>query len=134
MSTVKTRTKGISLGPKEFDRVVKRAIGKIPAEIRDHLENVLISVRPEPSPEILAEMGLPPDYPLLGVYQGASLMERSAVMPPLFPDTIFIFQKPLEEMCQTVEELEDEIEITVVHEIAHFIGLSDAELADLGYE
>ncbi len=125
--------RGISLSPKEFDRIVKQAIQKIPAEMRDHLENVLISVRPKPSPELLADMGLPPDYPLLGVYHGAPLMERSAVVPPLFPDTIFIFQEPLEAMCRTIEELEDEIEITVVHEIAHYIGLTEEELADLGY-
>ncbi len=123
------------LSRKEFDKVVARAIRRIPKEIRDHLENVLISVRQSPDPDMLEEMGLPGDYPLLGVYQGASLMERSSFsMPPLYPDSILIFQRPLEEMCGTVEELEEQIEITVVHEIAHYIGMTEEELTDLGYD
>ena len=52
----------------------------------------------------------------------------------LYPDTIYIFKGPLEEMCASLEELEEEIEITVVHEIAHFIGISEERLAELGYE
>jgi len=125
----------MKLSRKDFDKVVARAIRRIPKEIRDHLENILISVLENPSPEMLEEMGLPEDYPLLGVYQGASLMERSTFsMPPLYPDSILIFQRPLEEMCRTIEELEEQIEITVVHEIAHYIGMTEEELIDLGYE
>ena len=125
----------MKLSRKEFDKVVARAIRRIPKEIRAHLENILISVRQEPSPDMLEDMGLPADYPLLGVYQGASLMERSTFsMPPLYPDSILIFQGPLEEMCRTVEELEEQIEITVVHEIAHYIGMTEEELIALGYE
>lgn len=125
----------MKLSRKEFDRVVERAIRKIPKDIRNHLDNILISVREAPSPNMLREMDLPPDYPLLGIYQGASLMERSTFsMPPLYPDCILIFQKPLEEMCRTVEELEEQIEITVVHEVAHFIGMTEEDLYELGYE
>ena len=83
---------------------------------------------------LLADMGLPPDEPLLGVYQGVSLMERSESEPPLFPDTIVLFQGPLAEMCDTIQELEREIEITVAHEIAHFVGISEERLWELGYE
>jgi predicted Zn-dependent protease with MMP-like domain len=61
-------------------------------------------------------------------------MERSFAAPPLFPDTIFLFQEPLEEMCESLEDLEEQIEITVVHEIAHFFGISEERLAELGYE
>ncbi len=52
---------------------------------------------------------------------------------PLYPDTIFIFQEPLEQMCETRKELEREIEITVVHEVAHFLGIEEERLAELGY-
>ncbi len=124
----------MKLRRKDFDKAVQRAIRRIPHEIRQHLDNVLISVQESPSPEILEAMGLPPDEPLLGLYQGASLLERSAVYPPLYPDTIFIFQKPLEEMCETIGELEEQIEITVVHEVAHFIGIDEERLIELGYE
>jgi predicted Zn-dependent protease with MMP-like domain len=123
----------MKLNQKEFDRAVKRAINRIPEEIREHLENVVITVRRRPSREMLDDLGMTPDNPPLGLYQGASLMDRSVFAPPLYPDTIFIFQEPLEQMCNTPEELEREIEITVVHEIAHFLGIDDDRLAELGY-
>lgn len=124
----------MKLRPRQFDRIVERSIQNIPDELRKYLENVMISVQKRPSPELLAEMGLPPDEPLLGIYYGVSLMERSAVDPPLYPDTIFLFQEHLEEICETAEELEEEIEVTVVHEIAHFFGISEEKLAELGYQ
>lgn len=119
---------------REFDRVVQRAILRIPEEIRKHLKNIIITVQDRPSPELLREMGYGPDETLLGLYYGTSLLERSMNEPPLYPDTIFLFQEPLEEACETVEELEEEIEITVVHEIAHYLGIDEERLAELGYE
>ena len=125
----------IRLSADEFDEIASRAVDRIPEELRAYLENVVISVQPEPSPEILEEMGMDPEEDtLLGLYQGVALTERSATDPPLYPDTIFIFQGPLEEMCDTIEEIEEEIEITVVHEIAHHFGIDEDRLAELGYD
>ena len=123
----------MKLSNKEFDHVVKQAIARIPEEIRQHLDNILISVQQRPSPDMLEELGYPPDESLLGVYWGVPLNERSVAEPPLYPDTIYIFKEPLEEMCEDHEELEEEIEITVVHEVAHFLGMSEERLAELGY-
>ncbi len=122
------------LSPKEFDRAVERAVARLPAEIHDRLENILISVQRRPSRRVLAEMGMSPEDAPLGLYVGTSLQERSATLPPLYPDTIVIFQEPLERLCTTMAELEDQIEITVVHEVAHFFGISEERLAELGYE
>lgn len=124
----------MKLSRKEFDRIVKRAIRRIPEEIRSHLNNILISVQRRPSPELLKDLGIPPDETLFGVFEGTPLAERSITEPPLFPDTIVLFEAPLLEACATIQELEDEIEITVVHEVAHFFGFSEADLAGLGYE
>ncbi|RJQ50254.1 MAG: metallopeptidase family protein [Desulfobacteraceae bacterium] len=123
----------MNVSRKEFDRIVMRAIRRIPEEIRNHLDNLLISVQKRPSPELLEEMGIPADETLFGVFQGTPLVERSVMDRPLFPDTIFLFQEPLLEACANVEELEKEIEITVVHELAHFLGFSEEDLAELGY-
>jgi len=123
----------MNLNRKEFDRIVKRAVGRIPEEIRSHLNNILISVRRRPSPELLEEMGLAPDETLFGIFEGTPLVERSVTEPPLYPDTIILFEEPLLEVCGSLEELENEIEITVVHEVAHFLGFSEADLARLGY-
>jgi predicted Zn-dependent protease with MMP-like domain len=121
------------LSEKNFDTIVKKAIRSIPEEIQQYLDNIVISVKKRPSNNMLQEMGLPPEEQLLGVYDGVSLMDRSVTSPPLFPDSIILFQEPLEEMCETVEELEEEIEITVVHEVAHFVGISEERLEELGY-
>jgi predicted Zn-dependent protease with MMP-like domain len=122
------------LNQKEFDRAVRRAYDRIPEEIRERMENVALVVKKRPARELLEEMGYPPDEPLLGLYEGAALAEHSFFeLPPLHPDTIFIFQEPLEEMCDSLAELEREIEITVVHEVAHFLGISEERLEELGY-
>jgi predicted Zn-dependent protease with MMP-like domain len=124
----------MKLERKEFDKIVARSIRRIPHGIRAYLQNVLISVQNRPSHKLLKELGMRPDETLLGVYQGVSLMGRSALDPPLYPDTIILFQEPLEEACDTFVELEEQIEITVVHEIAHFVRISEESLTELGYE
>lgn len=116
-----------------FDRIVERAIRRIPEEIRAHLNNMSISVQDRPSKGLLEEMGMRPDDLLLGVYEGTPLSERTLFEPPLYPDVIFLFQEDLEEVCETLEEIEREIEITVVHEVAHFLGMDEERLAELGY-
>jgi len=123
----------MKLSQEEFDRIVKKSIKRIPREIRRHLENILIAVQKRPSRALLQEMGLFPHETLLGIYRGVSLEKRSVTSPPLYPDTIFLFQEPLEEMCDTIEEMEKQIEKTVVHEIAHYFGISEERLAELGY-
>lgn len=124
----------MKLSNHEFDRIVRQAIRRIPEEIRRHLDNILITVQKRPAPDMLEEMGYPPDEPLLGVYWGVPLNERSIAEPPLYPDTIYIFKEPLEEMCADRAELEEEIEITVAHEVAHYLGMSEERLAELGYD
>ncbi|MDR2018397.1 MAG: metallopeptidase family protein [Syntrophobacterales bacterium] len=125
----------MKLSDKEFDRFVEKAIERIPPEIREHLDNMLITVLPKPSRIMLREAETPPGEILLGLFRGTPLTERCSVTaPPLYPDTIFLFQQSLEEMCKTPEELEEEIEITVVHEVAHFMGISEKRLAELGYD
>lgn len=125
--------KRIRLSPKEFHALVEQAVARIPWEIRQHLENMVITVERRPSREMLEEVGVPPGETLLGLYDGVPLPERSVTSPPLYPDTIYLFQEPLEELCATREQLIEEIEITVVHEVAHALGLSDERLEELGY-
>src|SRR6185436_6115413 len=130
-----SRYEAMRLSPEEFDAIATQAIERIPEELREFLENVVISVQKEPSRDLLIEMGMDPEEDtLLGLYQGVALTERSATDPPLYPDTIFIYQEPIEEMCDTVEEIEEEIEITVVHEIAHHFGIDEDRLTELGYD
>jgi predicted Zn-dependent protease with MMP-like domain len=125
--------KRLNFSSAEFDRMVEAAVRRLPAEFRRHLKNLVITVEKRPSPGLLEEMGLPPGETLLGLYQGVPLTERSAVEPPLYPDGIALFQEPLESFCRDRGELEAEIEITLAHEIAHYLGIGEARLEDLGY-
>ena len=124
----------MKLSEEEFDRIVKRALRRVPAEIRQHLKNIVISVRKRPSMKMLREMDIPSGEDIFGIFEGVPLIERSVTSPPLFPDTILLFQEPLEAACETDEEIEEEIEITVVHEVAHFLGMSEERLAELSYD
>jgi predicted Zn-dependent protease with MMP-like domain len=123
----------VKVSQREFDNIVRQAIGRIPSEFRSHLDNLLITVHQRPLPELLERAGLPPDESLLGLYQGTPLRDRSEMAPPLYPDTIILFQEPIQEICHSIEEMKREIETTLVHEVAHFLGFTDEQLAELGY-
>ena len=118
---------------REFEEAVERAIAMIPVVFRDHLGNIAIVVEDQPSRELLAEMDIPPDETLFGVFTGVPLPERSITEPPLYPDEIVIFREPLMGACRSLKELEEEIAITVIHEVAHYMGLSEERLEELGY-
>ncbi len=124
----------MKLNDEEFDGIVRKALERIPPEITQYLENIIISVRKRPSRKMRSEMRLTPDDALFGVFKGVPLIEQSVTSPTLLPDSILLFQEPLEQACTTIEELEEQIEITVVHEIAHFIGMTEERLAELGYD
>jgi predicted Zn-dependent protease with MMP-like domain len=118
---------------RKFEVLVERALGTIPAEIRGRMDNVEIVVEDWPDEGHYATVGLEATETLFGLYEGVPLIERGVVADPLLPDKITIFQGPLEEACDTDDEIAEEIRKTVVHEIAHHFGIDDARLADLGY-
>jgi predicted Zn-dependent protease with MMP-like domain len=118
----------------EIRKEVLRIIGKLPREFREQLRNVEIVVEARPSAELLLEEGLDPRHDTLyGIYQGVPLPERSLLDPPLLPDKITIFAEPLLQDFPDPEDLREEIRLTVLHEIAHYFGMDDDEIEDLGY-
>jgi len=114
---------GYRLTPEEFDAAVEEALDLIPAEFRDAMANVAVLVETVP-PEGEEE--------LLGVYDGVPVTDWGQDWGGGLPDRITLFQGPLERMCQTREELLDEIAVTVVHEVAHHFGIDDDRLHELG--
>ena len=122
------------LSRRQFEQIVAEALKGIPAELRGALDNIEVAVEEWPSPEQLADAGLDDDDLLFGFYHGTPLPERSPMTPYSLPDLITIFQGPLEEACESEDELRDEIRRTVVHEIAHYFGFDEDRLAELGYE
>ena len=106
-----------------FDDHVRAALDELPPHLAAALTNVAVVVEAEN----------PDDPDLFGLYHGVPLPERGdmAGMPP---DTISIYRIPLEESFPNPDELRDEIRITVLHELAHYFGLDEDRLAELGYD
>lgn len=118
----------------EFDHLVQEALRKIPREFRDAMENVEIVVEDWPDPGLMEEVTGDPDEVLYGLFTGTPLPERHFDDWGGPPALIHIYQKPLEEDFPDRKELVREIEITLAHEIAHFMGFDEETLREYGYE
>ena len=115
----------------DFYELVERALEGLPPELSRLLDNVAIVVddRPEYSTPLLS--GGPEDS-LYGLYEGVPLTERGAGYFGVLPDKVTIFRGPLERDFAK-EELEEQVRITVVHEIAHYFGFEEEQLEELGW-
>lgn len=118
----------------DIRKEVARIVDKLPRRFREQLHNVEFVVEERPSADLLRAEGLDPRRDTLyGIYQGVPLPERSSLDPPLLPDKITIFAEPLLEDFPDPEDLREEIRLTVLHEIAHYFGMDEEEIEDLGY-
>ncbi len=106
-----------------FEDQVRAALDELPPHIAQALENIAVVVEDE-NPE---------DPDLLGLYHGVPLPERGDMAGAL-PDKISIYKIPLEESFADPAELREEIRITVLHELAHYFGLDENRIAELGYD
>lgn len=119
---------------KRFETLVAGALDGLPPSIQEAMSNVDVVIEGWPSDEQYAELGLAPEEWLFGLYEGTPLIERGILADPLMPDKITIFKGPLEEACESEEQITEEIRRTVVHEIAHHFGIDEDRLAELGYD
>ena len=119
-----------------FEKVVGEAVELLPEEITKHLDRVSIIVEPMPSRETLLseseDQTISPG--VFGLFVGPSFREFWELAHASVPPTVFIFQRNLERVCRTREELIQEIELTLYHELGHFLGLSEEELEERGLE
>lgn len=114
-----------------FRALVGEALDSIPQKFRAHLEHVAVVVEDEPEPELLAEMGIEPPDTLLGLYHGTPLTERPWGFGNALPDRITIFQGPIQDECETDDEVIATIGETLIHEVGHFFGFSEEELEEI---
>ena len=113
----------VDVSDTRFDALVADALDAIPEELGHLMENVAIVVR-----DGRAHSGL------LGYYEGVPLTERgSGYDGMVLPDRITIFRLPILSMCATEDEVVEQVQITVVHEVAHHFGIDDERLAELGW-
>lgn len=114
-----------------FERLVDRALTSIPDPYRVALEEVAIVIEDAPSREQLRENGIEPDGALYGLYEGVARTEYAADWITT-PNRITLFRLPLEEDFPHPLDLEDEVRMTVLHELAHHLGIDDDRLDELG--
>jgi predicted Zn-dependent protease with MMP-like domain len=121
-----TRDNGtvLTIGRDEFETLVGEALDSIPRELAALIDNVAVFVEDEADP---------PQPGLLGLYEGVPLTARGQWYAGVLPDRITIYRLPILRICQSRQDVADQVRITVVHEIAHHFGLSDGRLRGLGY-
>jgi predicted Zn-dependent protease with MMP-like domain len=115
----------LDMSAERFEELVATALDDIPPELAAVMDNVVVLVEDEPPAE---------DPHLLGLYEGTPLTERDWSYGGVLPDRITIFRRPILSICDTEDDVVDEVHVTVVHEVAHHFGIDDQRLHDLGYD
>ena len=114
----------IEMDADAFDALVTDELDRLPDAMIDGLDNVVFVVEDRPEDGSLD---------LLGLYDGLALSERDRYGVGELPDRIIVYREPHLEVCESVDDLRDEVHTTLVHEIAHFYGIDDARLHELGW-
>ena len=116
---------------REFEALVESALRKLPRTFREKLANIAVVVEDWADDETLDEMGIEPPDTLYGLYRGVDLTLRDSSYGNVLPDTIHIYQGPIEEDCDDPEEMADLVREVVVHEVGHYFGLDDQTMDDI---
>jgi len=123
----------ISMSAEEFEKVVEDALESIPEPVRRYLANVAIAVEDLPSEEELLASDPPLSPSILGIFRGAPIQQKGSMDPwSHFPSSISLYQRNLEAFARDRDDLVDEIGVTLVHEVGHFLGLDEEQLWERG--
>lgn len=110
-----------------FEKLVERALQRLPGRFKKQLKNISIEVETAPDEELLRDMGITSGA-LFGLYLGVPLTEREWNFGNVLPDRIVIYQRPIEAEARSSAEMEEIVRDTVMHEIGHYFGFDDASL------
>jgi len=125
----------VHLSPSAFDAVVEEALASLPDPIRRYLANVAIAVEDLPPDEDLLASDPPLSPSILGVFRGSSLGQKGSMDPwSHFPSSIVLYQRNLERFARDRKDLVEQIGITLIHEVGHFLGLDEEQLWERGLE
>ncbi len=116
-----------------FETLVRNALRDLPRKFRDKIDNLTVEVEDRPSRQLLADMGITRGT-LFGLYQGVPLTEREWNYGNMLPDRIVIYQEPIEQAAQSEEEIAGIVRDTVLHEVGHYFGFNDRDLAAMEAE
>ncbi len=124
----------VRLTREDFEALVSQAVDSLPARFLQHLENVEIVVEDRPTAEDLELAGIPLGGTLLGLYHGIPQNQRGSWYGNVLPDRVVIYQRSIEAIAGTKADVRRQVRITIMHEIGHYFGLQEDELADAGYQ
>ncbi len=125
----------IGLTHHAFDRAVEDALAALPEQVRRYLSNVAITVEEIPSDDDLLASDPPLSPTILGLFRGAPYGEKASMDPwSHFPSAIVLYQRNLERFARDREELTEEIGVTLLHEVGHFLGLDEDDLYARGLD
>src|SRR5438876_6502551 len=116
---------------RQFEALVDKALRRLPRRFKDKIANVAVVVEDWPDDETLHEMGIELPDTLYGLYRGVDLPHRDSTYGNVLPDTVTIYQGPIEEDCVDAEDMAELIRDTVIHEIGHYFGLDDDTMEDI---
>ena len=116
----------------EFERTVAEALDALPAYFQEKMSNIGVLIKPWPSQDELYRAGVPEGGMLLGLYSGIPLTQRTHFYGAVPPDTITLYQRPIEREAGSPERIAEVVSHTVIHEVAHHFGISDDRLRELG--
>lgn len=111
---------------------MREAVASIPAEILQRVHNVDIVIERRPTARDRKVAGVGPGQTLLGLYHGIPLTARGENYNLVMPDKISIYQEPIEMLCGSDDDIREQVRVTVLHELAHYFGISDERLDELG--
>jgi predicted Zn-dependent protease with MMP-like domain len=123
----------MDFSPEAFEQLVADALDMLPDEFKTKLNNVDIVIAPEPTMDQVRKMQLRHGTVLFGLYEGVPQTKRDNGYTMVLPDKITIFRAPIVALMQTPEAIKAQVRKTVLHEIGHHFGMSDAQLRKLKY-
>jgi predicted Zn-dependent protease with MMP-like domain len=112
----------IEVEPPRFEEMVSRALDGLPADLGHMMRNVAVTVEPGPGPP-----------GLLGLYEGVPLTSRGSFYAGALPDRITIYQQAICAICDTEDQVAEQVRRTVIHEVGHHFGITDERLRELGW-
>ncbi|MGA2000875.1 MAG: metallopeptidase family protein [Terriglobales bacterium] len=119
-----------------FLQLVKNELDRLPRQFRSRIHNVAVLVEDLPPEQVESRRtnrprSLPPRELVLGVYRGIPATKRSVFDLPSGPDTIVLYQKNIEAVCSSEDEIREQVRLTVIHELGHYFGMDEDQLRDV---
>jgi predicted Zn-dependent protease with MMP-like domain len=124
----------VQISRKEFELLVERSLRRLPKRFRERLQNIAVVVEDWADDETLEDMGIEPPDTLYGLYRGIDITRRDSGYGNVLPDTIHIYQGPIEEDCDSPAEMADLVRDVVIHEVGHYFGLDDETMDGIEHE